>query len=150
MRLIGHHAPTTNGAPQTVAVGFASLIFFSLLLPFARVSTKGALAPEALIQVLRTDAGFNTFALILLLAAPIGVLVALFARSSWRISTMAVALLALVMIPLAFMQLNHGLQNATHGTERVVPGLATYILVLGYAVLTITTGIVAFRARHSE
>jgi hypothetical protein len=150
MHILHHYSPTTNGAPQTVAVGFASLIFFSLLLPFAKVSIQDSLASEVLLQLLRTDAGFNVFALLLLLAPPIGVAVSLFARSTWRVGTLAVSIIALAMIPLTFMQFDHGQQHVAQGMEVVTPGLASYVLMLGYAILAITTGVVAFRARHSH
>ena len=149
LHLLRHHSPATNGAPQTVAVGFASLIFFTLLFPFALLSVGDVATSNALIQLVRTDSGFNVFVLLLLLAPAIGVGVALLARSAWRIGTMLVALVALVMIPLALGALGRGLQTATHGMETVSPGLGSFILVFGYVVLAVATGVTAFRARHS-
>lgn len=147
MHLLHHHEPATNGAPQTVAAGFASLIFFTLLLPFAKVSLQGETASNVLLQLLHANGGFNVFALVVLLAPAIGIAVAMTARSSWRVSTMAVALIALILIPVALHTFDRGLQSTTQGTATVFPGLGTYILVFGYAVLALTTGIVAFRAR---
>jgi hypothetical protein len=147
MHLLHHHEPATNGAPQTVAVGFASLIFFTLLLPFAKVSIQGNMAPDVLIQLLHTNEGFNVFALVVLLAPALGVGVALLARSAWRVSTMLVALITLIGIPLALYTFGHRLQMATHGAAVVTPGLAAYVLLFGYGVIALITGIVAFRAR---
>lgn len=147
MHLLHHHAPATNGAPQTVAVGFASLIFFTLLFPFAKVSIDGTMASDVLLQLLHPNGGFNVFALLVLLAPVVGIGVAMLARSSWRISTMGVALIALIVIPLALHTFDHGQQVVTEGTATVIPGLASYILGFGYGMLALITGITAFRAR---
>jgi uncharacterized membrane protein len=105
------------------------------------------MASDVLIQLLHTNEGFNVFAILVLIAPAIGVGVALLARSSWRISTMFVALITLIGIPLALYTFGHRLHAATQGIAVITPGLAAYILLFGYGVIALTTGIVAFRAR---
>jgi hypothetical protein len=147
--LFGHHATATNGAPQVTAVGFASLIIFTLVLPFVEVSTNGTTAPLVLVQLIKTTAGFNVFAPILLLIPPLGIAVAMTAHSAWRIGSMFVALVALAAIPLAVFTLNHSMLEATHDMAGVQPGVGSYVLMVGYAILAVATGISAWRARNS-
>jgi len=148
VHLLRHHATSTNGAPQVVATGFASLIFFMLVFPFAEISIGGTLEPRILLHLLRTDAGFNLFALALLLAPPLGILVAFGMRSAWRVGTMVVSLLALAAVPLTLITFGHGMRVRSPGLETVSPGVGSYVLILGYCILAIATGITAFRARH--
>jgi hypothetical protein len=150
--LLAHHAPATNGAPETTAVGFASLIFFTLTLPFVELSSGGTTMPDILIHMVRgaEHSGFNIFALVLFFMPIIGIAVALTAHSSWRLATMIVALVGFLLVPISLATLGHGLRSMTQGTETLRPGLGSYTLMLGYGILTVTMAVTAFRARHED
>jgi len=145
---IGHHETSRNGAPQAVAVGFAAMVFFMLLLPVARVSFDGTMDTRLLIQVLRTDAGFDFFALLLILAPVAGIAVATLAHSAWRIASALVAGVGLIMVPLVLLTLKQGMYGTSTGLASVSPGVGSYVLLLGYCILAAVTGTAAFRARH--
>ena len=143
----GPAKPSTNGAPQVVAAGFFALVFFTLLFPIVRVSAYGEMNTRVLLQMLHTNAGFNLFALLLLLIPPIGIAVAMLARYSWRVASALVAVAAVVLIPLTLGWFGHEMHNMAGNTVQTAPGVASYILLLGYLILAITTGVAAFRAR---
>ena len=146
-----HHPPSTNGAPQVVAAGFAALVVLMLLLPLAQVSFDGAVDARPLVFLLKTDTGFNPFALLLLLAPVAGIAEAMLAHSAWRGTSAAIAAVALLMIPLTLFDLNRGLHHTIVGNlVNVAPGMGTYVLLAGYLILAIATGTAAFRVRHDD
>lgn len=146
-----HHRPSTNGAPQVVAAGFAAMVVLMLLLPLAQVSFAGAVDARPLVFLLKTDTGFNPFALLLLLAPVVGIAEAMLARSAWRGASAAIAVVAVVMIPLTLLTLNRGLHHTVVGNlVSVAPGMGSYVLLTGYLILAIATGTAAFRARHDD
>lgn len=146
-----HHPPSTNGASQVVAVGFAAMVVFMLLLPLAQVSFEGAVDARPLLFLLKTDTGFNLFALLLLLAPVAGIAEAMLARSAWRIASAGIAVVALLMVPLTLFRVSQGLHHTpVSDLVRVAPGVGSYVLLLGYLVLAVATGTAALRARHED
>ncbi len=148
IHLNGHTEPSDSGAPQVVAAGFALLGIFMLILPLARISFEGSLEPRALIFLLKTDAGFNIFALLLLLAPIVGIAEAMLARSTWRLASASVALIAAILVPLALFALSRGTHRIANGMLSISPGPGWYVLFLGYLIIAVSTGIVAWRAGH--
>lgn len=150
MRLnpFAHHDPSTNGAPQVIAVMFFALIPLTAFLPFAEVTFQGSTYPRLLIQIVRTDSGFNPFALLLLLAPLIGVADGLIARSIWRGASALISLLALVMIGLTFFMLVPQMRGLAGGTGSVYMGIGSYALIVGYSVIMLVTGAAAFLTRE--
>jgi hypothetical protein len=145
---IDHTKPSDNGAPQVVAVGFAAMVFFMLLLPVARVSFEGSMDSRLLVEILKTGAGLNVFALLLILAPVAGIAVAMLARSAWRIASALVAVVAFIMVPLALVTLSRGMYGTSAGLASVSPGVGSYVLLLGYCILAMVTSTAALRARH--
>jgi hypothetical protein len=145
---IDHTKQPDNGAHQVVAVGFVAMVFFMLLLPVARVSFDGAMDSRLLIQILKTSGGFNIFALLLILAPVVGIAVAMLAHSVWRIASALVAAVALIMVPLTLFTLSRGMYGTSTGLASVSPGVGSYVLLLGYCILVVSTGIAALRVRY--
>jgi hypothetical protein len=141
----GHHEVPTNGAPQVVALCFLFLVVMMLLLPLAEVSFRGALEPAILVKLMKTDAGFNVFALLLFLVPLIGIGAAFLARSMWREVTALIALAGVVLLILTLVTLNHGTQGIASGLESVSLGIGGYVLLGGYALLAIIAGVATFR-----
>jgi hypothetical protein len=136
----------TNGAPQTVAVAFWALLYFMLPFPFAQVALDGATDPRMLITLIKTEGGFNIFAVLLLLAPLVGILWETLASSLWRVGGFIIAAAAAMMVPLTLMTADRQLQRAAAGQNiSVTPGIGGYILLLAYSIIAITAGVAAFR-----
>lgn len=144
---LGPAKPSTNGAPQVVAVGFLALVFFMLLFPMARVWVGGNMDSRVLLQMLKTDAGVNVFAFVLLFVPPLGIAMAMLFRSAWRVVLALLALAAVILIPLTLFMLRHEMREMMGSAVYVAPGLGSYILLVGYVTLAIVTGTAALRAR---
>jgi hypothetical protein len=108
MRLhrFAHHAPSTNGAPQVIATLFAAMLILTILLPIAEVSLEGSMSPRNLVQLISSEAGFNIFALLLLILPVIGIGEAMLARSAWRGASAVVAFVALALLFLVLFLLD--------------------------------------------
>ncbi|HXC24407.1 MAG TPA: hypothetical protein VNU46_00720 [Gemmatimonadaceae bacterium] len=145
---LGPAKPSTNGAPQVVAVGFLALVFFMLLFPMVRVWIDGSMDSRILLQVLKTDAGVNVFAFVLLFVPPIGIAMAMLFRSAWRIASALLALVAVILIPLTWLTVRHEMREMMGSAVSVTPALGSYILLVGYVTLAIVTGTAALRARR--
>jgi hypothetical protein len=145
----GHPDAAGNGRPQTVAVFFCGLIFIMLLIPVATVSVEGASDSRLLLYLLKSDAGFNIFALLLFLAPIVGVAVAMWSDSAWRIATTIVAIVAIIMIPLTLITFSHEANGIANGLASTSPSVGSYVLLFGYLLIALITGTAAIRARHS-
>ncbi len=147
-RTVDPSAPSTSGARQTVAASFAALIFFMLLLPLVHVSIGGATNSRLLIQMIRTDGSFNVFALLLLLVPLAGLAAEMLAPRKWRGAGVIMAIVGIVLIPLAIYTTSRTLQGELGNMASISPGLGAYVLVLGYIILAIVTGTAAVRERR--
>jgi hypothetical protein len=152
MRLhrFAHHAPSTNGAPQVIATLFAAMLILTILLPIAEVSLEGSMSPRNLVQLISSEAGFNIFALLLLILPVIGIGEAMLARSAWRGASAVVAFVALALLFLVLFLLDRAVGEMGDGTGNVTPGIGGYIFLIGYLIILTITSIAAFRARGDD
>jgi hypothetical protein len=116
-----------------------------LLFPLVHVTIEGAGYPRLTIQMLSADGAFNVFALILLLVPILGIAIEMLAPRAWRIGGAALALLGIIMVPLAVFWLNRGLRDELGSLENVSMGPGAYILLLGYVLLFLVIGTTEFR-----
>lgn len=149
MHVLRHHPPSTNGAPQVIAVVFAAVIWFMLVLPFAEYSSGGTTTPEILVHLVKGDPGFNIFSLALLIAPLVGIAVVVLARTTWRAATFLVAIVAFLLVPISVLTLNREMHATTNGTSAILPGVGSYLLAFCYGGLVVVMGILAFRARKT-
>lgn len=147
----GHpSAPSTSGARQTVAAGFAALLFFMLLFPLAHLSVEGSMDSRLLIQMVSTDGNLNVFALLLLLVPVVGIAIEMLAPRAWRWAGAVTAVAGIVLIPLALLTMGRIFRGEPGGVVSVSPGLATYALAVGYIAVAVATGMAAVQARRNH
>lgn len=147
MLRFAHHDPSTNGAPQVIAVLFAAMIPFMAFLPIAQITLEGTMSPLFLVNLIKSESGFNIFALLLLIAPVVGIAEGLISRSIWRGASALIAVLALLMMALTFFVLIRQVRAMGDGTGFVSIGVAGYIMLFDYILILLITGIAAFRTR---
>ncbi len=147
MHRFAHHDPSTNGAPQVIAVLFVAMIPFMAFLPIAELTLEGTMSPLFLVNLIRMESGFNIFALLLLIAPVVGIAEGLISRSVWRGASALIVVLALLMMALTFFVLIRQVRAMGDGTGFVSLGIAGYIMLVDYVLILLITGVAAFRTR---
>jgi len=139
----------THGAPEVTAAVFLGLFAFLLLFPLAGYSLEGMGSAKVALSMLRTDFGFNIFALVLLLTPLLGILIAMLHPPIWRVATTVLAVLGAVMVPLAIFWFGRGLGHAAVPAH-VFPEAGTYLVLPGFVLLALMDGVPLFLHRSQR
>ena len=135
--------------PPVAGTIFAVTLAFMLLFPFVRLSLDGAGEPETLLFLTKTDFGLNIFALILFIVPIAGVFVslALKPRTALLIDAL-LGLIGVIMIPLTLIAVGRDAGSEPLLMSHVAPGVGMILVSIMLVVVTISSGIAAFQARH--
>jgi hypothetical protein len=135
--------------PPVAGTIFAVTLAFMLLFPFVRLTLAGSGEPETLLFLTKTDFGLNIFALILFLVPIVGVAVSLTLRTHLALLIDAIlALIGVIMIPLALLAAGHDAGSNTLLGAHVSPGVGMIFVSIMLIVVTVSSGIAAFQTRR--
>lgn len=144
-----YHGPyRSHGGPQVAAACFAALIPAVLLLPLIRVTYDGQGSGNNTLFLFKPDGGFNPFAVILFFLPLIGILTEMMGRPTWDLTALGIAVLGMIMVPLAIVTASAGIHRMHGDIAQVTPAAGAYALFTAFATLAVATGIEAWRARH--
>ncbi len=142
--------PSASMAPQVTAAFFALLLGFMLLIPFIHVSFQGATQPRLLLHVIRTDLGFNPFALLLLLTPLAGIIVCMAMRGVWALAATAIAIFGVIMVLLTIFTAQVHDVGVPHIRGHVGPGIGTFLFPVMLGILAVTSALHFLRARRDR
>ncbi|MEO8945962.1 MAG: hypothetical protein ABI338_05640 [Gemmatimonadaceae bacterium] len=134
--------------PEVAGTVFAVALAFMLLFPFVRLTLAGSSEPDTVLFLTKTDFGLNIFALVLILVPVLGVAASLFLRREVALIVDSVlAIVGVVMIPLAVLTLAHEAAANASLDSHVLPGVGMGAVLILLVVVAVTSGIAAFQAR---
>ena len=134
--------------PQVAAVFFVFTIAMMLLLPFIRLSFNGAEQGQPLIFLFRTDFGLNIFAILLVLAPIVGLIVSLAAPRRWAIEVFVIAAIGLICVPASIFVLSRAMGGTPNIGAHVLPAAGMYVLLVTLAVVLIDAGLEIWHERR--
>lgn len=135
--------------PPVAATIFAVTLAFMLLFPFVRLTLAGSGEPETLLFLTKPDFGLNIFALILFIVPVAGIAASLTLREHVALLMDALlAVIGLIMIPLAFLTLSHDAGSNALLASHVAPGVGMIFITIMLIIVAVSTGIAAVQTRH--
>ena len=144
-----YHGPyRSHGGPQVAAACFAAMIPAVLLLPLIRVTYDGQGAGNNTLFLIRPDGGFNPFAVILLFLPLIGIFTEMMGRPTWDLTALGIAVLGMIMVPLAVLTASAGVHRMHGDIAQVAPAAGAYAMFIAFLVLAVATGLEAWHARR--